>query len=205
MTLANWIHPLLFAGSDPYADYLVYDTFTDVNGTALNAHTPDKDSVGGGWSYDAGTAFTINANQLDVGPEVPCRAIIDAGQADIKINGTLITPGDDGFQILLRWQDDDNYIRALFELIPMGSIAITKWVAGVPTSVDDLITGIFGARTIDFEITAIGNAIVLKDLTNSKTCSGTVNELQTNTIVGLGDSGAETGPMVVDNFSVAAM
>lgn len=32
--------------------HYVYDTFTDANGTSLDAHTPDIDAVGGGWIED---------------------------------------------------------------------------------------------------------------------------------------------------------
>jgi len=180
---------------------LVYDTFVDANGTALSSHTPDIDVVGGGWSYDAGSAFTINSNQLDIGPAI-CRAIIDAGAADVKITGTLTTTGDDNLQVLVRFQDSDNYIRCVFELIPVGSIFIQKCVGASWTTVDNLVTGLYGAQTIDFEITAVGTTITMKDLTNDKTVSGTVSEGQSNTIVGLGDLAAETGPIVVDNFRV---
>jgi len=38
----------------------LFDSFTDTNGTALNAHTMD---IGSGWTYEgAGAAFTINAS-----------------------------------------------------------------------------------------------------------------------------------------------
>jgi len=46
------------AGTDPYADYLVYDSFTDTNGVLLANHTSEK---GGPWT-DATSTWTIQSN-----------------------------------------------------------------------------------------------------------------------------------------------
>jgi len=49
--------------SDPYADYLMYDTFTDVNGTDLDAHTPEK----GSWTeVDTGALCDIQSNKAQI-------------------------------------------------------------------------------------------------------------------------------------------
>jgi hypothetical protein len=44
---------------------LVWDTFTDANGTDLTAHTPDVDLNGAGWISSTGGGFGINSNQCE--------------------------------------------------------------------------------------------------------------------------------------------
>lgn len=63
----------------------VQDHFTDVNGTALDAHTPDVDVVGGGWSEIIGTNWTIQSNTANT-TAGDGTAAIDCGAADINLS-----------------------------------------------------------------------------------------------------------------------
>ena len=46
-----------------YVGVLVFDTFTDTDGTLLTDHTPDRDVVGGGWTVVTNT-MDIQSNEL---------------------------------------------------------------------------------------------------------------------------------------------
>jgi len=111
MTLANWIHPLLFSGSDPYAGYFVYETFTDDDGVILPNHNPEMDAEGGGWINQFGI-WDINTNQAALHASAgdgQCNAVIDAGVADCQIDCQLnLFHKDAG--LILRSQDNNNYL-----------------------------------------------------------------------------------------------
>jgi len=54
------------SGCDPYAAYLVYDTFTDDDAVAIEDHVPEKDTVGSGWeSYGGAAAISSNTVLAD--------------------------------------------------------------------------------------------------------------------------------------------
>jgi hypothetical protein len=67
---------------------LVVDSFTDVNGTLVSAHTPDVDVEGAGWSIVAGSDWTIESDELQqADPTLSAGAyvIIDPGSIDFSI------------------------------------------------------------------------------------------------------------------------
>src|SRR3990172_10524512 len=51
--------------SDPYAAYLLYDSFTEPSDTALASHVPEKDVVGGGWT-EIGGNWTVRGATDDL-------------------------------------------------------------------------------------------------------------------------------------------
>src|SRR3972149_1008652 len=63
----------------------VGDTFTDVDGTLLLAHTPDVDILGGGW--DGGGIITGDKARIGVG--APSISLIDSGMSDMVLEATL--------------------------------------------------------------------------------------------------------------------
>lgn len=71
---------------------LLFDTFTDPNGTTLTAHTMD---IGPGWAVTAGTDanVTIQANRAFCGSATVEVRTADAGAADVTITGTLNVAG----------------------------------------------------------------------------------------------------------------
>jgi len=94
--------------------YLVEDQFTGTNGTALTSHTPNTDTVGGGWANHSGT-FQIQGNNLQAN-SANSRAVIDSGQYNVSITGEVeygneasspITSSNLG--LIGRAQDSSNY------------------------------------------------------------------------------------------------
>lgn len=63
----------------------VSDSFTDTTNTALDAHTPDTDVGGGGWTEVIGTDWTIQSNAANSGT-ADATASIDCGEADINLS-----------------------------------------------------------------------------------------------------------------------
>lgn len=85
--------------------HLLYDTFTDTNGTGLASHTMD---IGSGWTVDAGT-ITINSNKARTG-SAPGTATADAGASDI-IGSVVINATSDlgGAGFAIRHSNTSNY------------------------------------------------------------------------------------------------
>ena len=77
---------------DPLAAYIVFDTFTDVDGTLLTAHVPEKDALGLGWQPYP-TSYTIQGNKaaspIQAGRQYNA---IDAGQADLTMECDVTFP-----------------------------------------------------------------------------------------------------------------
>lgn len=92
---------------DPYADYLVYDTFTDIDNTDLNAHTPDRDALGGGWGEIAGD-WEILGNILPGPGGDGDIAVIGVGVADHYAEAEL-TAGVNAPGIVARYQDATHF------------------------------------------------------------------------------------------------
>jgi hypothetical protein len=113
---------------------LAYDTFTDSNGTSLDAHSSDStgpDSQGctsRSWTEQNSSSWTIESNKADPGAggtiESFNTATMDVGEADVIIdttlpdsyNATSVTCG-----IIGRYSDDSNH-----------------WQCGQENTVDDL-------------------------------------------------------------------
>jgi hypothetical protein len=118
--------PLTGAGpsgsGDPYADYALYDSLADDDATAITDHTPEKDSVGGGYQDGIGSGeYTITSDKVylasgDAGYNTDW---IDAGLADctvecnIKIgltvaNGLIVraSAGNDNLEVILDATND---------------------------------------------------------------------------------------------------
>ena len=84
----------IWGGSEPLPTYIVQDTFTDTNGVLIPSHTPDIDTVGGGWTDSFGNTPkpTIQSNQFDnTNTGASSQHVIDSGQADLIIEATLVT------------------------------------------------------------------------------------------------------------------
>jgi hypothetical protein len=104
--------------TDPYAGFLVYDTFTDDNDTALADHTPNKRPDTNAWTSLQGT-WQIQSNQGKLtttagdGQNV---VVIDAGAADVTIQADLITGAGTNAGLIANCVDNDNYWLYLVDL-----------------------------------------------------------------------------------------
>ena len=90
---------------------VVQDTFTDTNGTSLDAHTPDV-VVSGGWTEQAGN-WQITSNKAVISSSTIARATIESGEADcvIAVTVTSNTGTDDPSRdsaIIGRYSDLNN-------------------------------------------------------------------------------------------------
>jgi hypothetical protein len=118
------------------ADSLVYDTYTDANGTAVTSHTPE---IGG--SYTASDAnWQINSNSLRrtaAGSGQPT-AVLNAGVSDGVVEGTVTPGGSGGSGLVFRYVDNNNfyYVRVFGGT----TLGIFKYVAGSVTAVGSTAT-----------------------------------------------------------------
>lgn len=90
---------------------LFFDSFNDADGTNLTAHTPEVDTVGGGWTVISGT-WTIQSDKLAHNNFflTTRNVIADAGEGDAVVSGLLIV--DVGFSqpvIIARYTDESNH------------------------------------------------------------------------------------------------
>jgi hypothetical protein len=125
--------PLLASGVvDPYPGYLVYDTFTDANGTALTAHTPDKRPGSNAWTALRGT-WQVQSNRGKLttsGGDGQNVCAIDAGDADVTVDVQLVTnvAGDADSGLIVNVVDTNNYW--LFTLLAGGTCVLYEHVGG---------------------------------------------------------------------------
>lgn len=93
------------SSSDPYAAYLLYDTFTGTDGTVLSSHTPEK---GGPWVLTGG--YTIQANKAKKSSVAATRnfafAVASVSPADCSFSVDMTGNGDSG--IGMNVQDVDH-------------------------------------------------------------------------------------------------
>jgi len=87
---------------------LVLDTFTDSDGTSLDAHTPE---VGGGWTEQSGNWETQSNKARTATTGGAGIATFDAGVSDMLFDVTVTTPasGTTPGGLVVRYTDDNNY------------------------------------------------------------------------------------------------
>lgn len=93
---------------------LIYDTFTDTNGTDLSAHTIAPTNIpGASWGASSGT-LTIQSNKA--GGNTNGRYKLTSGVSDCKVYGTIgtVTGGGNYAVLYARWQDENNHWRIGF-------------------------------------------------------------------------------------------
>lgn len=209
MTFANWIHPLLFAGGDPYADYLVYDTCTDDDATPLPNHTPEKDVIGGGYAAILG-GMTIQNDTIQSPAGVAEKIIaIDCGQADVVMEAEFtrnhVNAADNrqwGFSF--RVTDAANYYIARFALAGLSSFRIAERVGGafaelgpgwVPYVWNDLATVTLRLEIIGPTFNLYANGVLQINLVDGSHLAQTAHGIN---FFGISLSSA-------DNFRIAAL
>ena len=90
---------------------LFFDSFTDADGTLLTNHTPDVDTVGGGW-VDIGGPWDINGNRARSTAGSTWKAsVIDTGRSDVLVTADL-TVNSFNVGIVLNAVDASNYWTA---------------------------------------------------------------------------------------------
>lgn len=149
---------------------LVNDTFTDTNGTALEDHTPDTDSVGWGWGNLTGT-WDIQGNkaQPDGVTSAWNHVVIQSGDANATVEVDLTVAGGatSAVRMLVRAIDSTNF-WAIENQTGTDTLQIYEVLAGVPTSRDS------GAATMD-----AGNTYTLKVVLNGTTITAYWDNVET--------------------------
>lgn len=120
-----------FTNTPPAPELLALDSFTDANGVALTAHTPN---VGPMWSAVHGT-FDIQGGQANTtainGTSGVANATVNVGRADVLIQALARFPSGGSAGLTARLTDGTNYWTVRFNA---GSFALFEIVAGTPTS-----------------------------------------------------------------------
>lgn len=116
---------------DPYAAYLVYDNFTAADGTLLEAHAPDKDTVGTGWVDQGNGVWQILSNAAIPKTMDGYRAwtIIDSGDAAPEVQ-TAINLGETyDAGLVFRMTDLSNFMEVCC-ISSASNIQVWKCAAG---------------------------------------------------------------------------
>ena len=139
---------------------VVQDTFTEASDTSLASHTPDIDTVGGGWRHDT-SSFTVQASTETVVSDTigTTLATIDAGVANCIVSGDVTIPVNpeipaNGFA--LRLSDASTYWLA--RLNNTNSYQLLRFSGGA-TLVASQSIGIDEGVTYDFVVTLDGSTI----------------------------------------------
>lgn len=146
------------SGGDPYAAYLLFDSFTDNDDIALADHVPER---GGPW-ITYGT-WLIDTNQLKETSGTVRTAVVDVAQANIAIQGTRVIAAGSDCGVIARYIDASNY----WVLVTNGitdQLILYKQIAGIYIQMD-AVNLVFLANDViklivsDSTITAYVNGI----------------------------------------------
>lgn len=189
------INPYRYGGVMKFSD-----TFTDTNSVLLVNHTPDIDTVGGGWVAQNG-AFDIQSNKASgstaPGSEPHIIATIETNQADVIIQSDIGLNADNAVRIILRYVDNDNFwlcqskggVSDTMQIFERTSGSYQLRATGIHTDADEDVT---------YTVTANGTTITFTSPTQSiNYASATAH--QTATIHGIG---AIVTGHTHDNFTI---
>lgn len=134
------------------------DTFTDANGTAITAHTPDNDEFAGGWKVSA-AGPTIQSNGLAFSaPSQVCYA--DVGGADQIVSTTFNAGGSDN-RVGIRVRND--FASTTFYQLTVrpgaNQVVVQKTVAGVLTDLSTVAYTFNLSTTYTIEFSIIRNTL----------------------------------------------
>lgn len=174
-------------------NFLLWDTFTGPDGTALASHKMDK---GPGWTMEVGSC------QLQGGQAVPIgstRITAEAGAADIDVSVTVTFSaiGSGGGGIVFRGQDASNYLRAYIN--GSGSLSLIETVAGSGNTLMINTVPLQTGMSYQLRLRAVGSLLSLF-LNGSHGMSMSTTRFQTGTRCGL--SAGSANNCTFDDFQV---
>lgn len=172
---------------------LVYDTFTDSNGTLLAAHTPDTDVSGAGWTNTDGFDWDIQSNV--VGSNSNGNTVITAA-ADGVITASMKAGTYDS--ISFRYDDSDNcWLFQARGLAADEEFRIWKIDGGAATIVAQGGTCVIG-NTYEVAISFVGSNITASvDGVQLFTVSDSYNQTETK----IGVRGGSGTSATIDNLT----
>jgi len=185
---------------------LFYDTFTDANGTALTAHTPDIDTVGGGWIHVLDT-WQIDANKAE--PASESVAPWPFAWADCGVSDAVVTCNVEarnwqtgmGNRVVVCGVDVDNFVDVGIEL-KTGTFYIQEAKAGPWTILASTVPtpALVNGQVYTIEVT-ISGASVVATLDGGNQISATMT-ITPGTKFGLSSRDVGTGNQAFDEFKV---
>lgn len=147
------------SGLGEVSELLILDNFDGVAGL-LSTHTPDIDTVGGGWSFAKGSLWYINGSgQTYASPSILSIFVIDSGVSDCVITDNITltsgaTLGNRG--TAFRYTDVNNMwkveiLSGLYRILELnGGTQISRASKAVTTT---------PGQVYEIEVTANGNSI----------------------------------------------
>jgi len=181
----------------------VVDTFTDADTTDLEAHTPDTDRVGGGWSHIVG-GYTINSNAVKGDTNNGPTACIDTGTANylIDVNLTMGSSGG-GPSLGFRYQDINNYF--IYQLLDASNLVrIGEYVSGSFNVRASTSKTISGSTSYNPKVISIDDQIIATIDDGSKLYYSSSN-LNTETHVCLRDTLGGTTLATFNDYTVTEL
>ncbi len=176
---------------------VVSDTFTDSDGTLLEAHTPDIDDVGLGWTVQRGdpAEFKIDNNELLINLNNLTntdQATIDAGISDCVITLTMELGGVNPV-FWFRVNGDVGNAPEHGFTVNMGISASLFRLSRVEGVTNQTLLDSAGhlyavGEIVDLRITLNGDSIIAEDLTHGLTLSATDSFNQNETEYGPGEN-----------------
>lgn len=179
---------------------LAFDSFTDVNGTALTAHTAD---TGQSWTHGAGTGTATIQNNKAQFTGVTSEAdpwVIPAGVANVTVSATMNWAANEDAGLVVRWLDANNYW--FFDgAQSTGVWTVFEKTAGVQTS---RASGTFAfSLNTDYQVRVVASGPLMSLFVNGAlVVSFNSANQQGNTKHGIFIGGAAAVNVLVDNFRV---
>lgn len=165
---------------------IVNDTFTDTNGTLLNAHAiSPTNTLGATWIESTGN-WTIQSDKANNNTWVRTFGLVETGLANVKITASILTQNGSLNGLIFRYSDASNY----WELRRNGStkaLSIYKKVGADGPVVNAVVTTT-DVTTQTYTVVCVGDLIMVNDghgnvltledsFNNTATKHGIVNDI----------------------------
>lgn len=179
---------------------LIQDFYTDTDTTLLPAHTPNIDTVGGGYTA-VQNGHVINSNEIRTSATVSID-IIDCGASDISIamdarpNSNAGAPGGGGF--IYRYQDVNNFWLAHVDVFNTRIVMYERVSSTFNIRAETGISWV-ASQTYNITLDVSGTSHSIK-VDGANEITYTSSALQSATITGIYDFLFVAG----DNFVVTA-
>lgn len=182
---------------------IVSDTFTDTTGTDVSAHTPDIDTVGGGWSDDGANTCEIKSNNIGFSA-ANTSGWINTGVTDHGASFDVNAGGADNRWIVsARRNTALSGAETCYELNGQTGnnlLAFLSRVAGAGTIIGATIPYTLGASTT-YDVELVVNGTSLEGFINGVSIgTRTSSTITTGTYAGVRHALYTDSALRVDNF-----
>jgi hypothetical protein len=178
---------------------LVHDTFDDPDGTLLSEHTPNIDSVGGGWTTNAERYQIEGGSAVEsANAQSHAQTVIDTGETDQLITAVATDSTDyDKVKLYLRYVDANNWVRVVIGA-HYGQIKAQQEAGGTRTKLfEDSVSWTDGQETL---LASVKGDQLKVEVADGK-FNATLVEVSNGTFAGMSYS-KYTGRFQMDEFTV---